>query len=177
MIKSQTAYTLFELLMSLTLAAVVLGLGLPSFARVVAEHRVRTDVDALFHAFHLARKESITRRRVVTLCPSIDGKNCTGGRDWSAGWIMFVNRDRRREQERAADEELLTFHTPNPEVAIVTNRNAFSLRSIDLRATNGTLRVCDRKSRVAARALIVSYTGRPRVRRVQAAETPDFCAD
>ena len=177
MAKSQAAYTLFELLGTLTLVGMVLGLGLPSFSRIVAEHQLRTEVEALFHAFHLARKESITRRRVVTLCPSADGENCSAGKDWSGGWMMFVNRDRRNELERGADEELLTFHRPVSNVSIVTNRNGFSLRSTDLRATNGTLRVCDRSSRAAARALIISYTGRPRVRRSQVNGGPISCAD
>ena len=37
-----------------------------------------------------------------------------------------------------------------------------------LRATNGTFVVCDEAGRVPPRALVVSYTGRPRV----AMETP-----
>lgn len=177
MTRSQAAYSLFELLATLSLVGIILGLGLPSFGRIVAEHRVRTEVEALFHAIYRARKESITRRRVVTLCPSSDGETCAGGKDWSAGWLMFVNRDRQLEHERSEDELLLLFHEPLPSVSIVANRSAFSLRSVDLRATNGTLRICDRTARAVPRALIVSYTGRPRVKRGSTAEAAVACAD
>ena len=67
----------------------------------------KVEVDAIFHAVHLARKESIVRRRAVTLCPSVDSENCTAGFDWSDGWIMFANLDRDAPAMRDAGEPLL----------------------------------------------------------------------
>jgi Tfp pilus assembly protein FimT len=93
--------------MTLGLFAVVVSLGVPSFGRILAEHRLRVEVDTLFHAIHLARKESIVRRREVTLCPSADGQNCVPGFDWSQGFIMFVNRDRDSPPRRDSDEPLV----------------------------------------------------------------------
>ena len=61
-------HTLFELMMTLLLVAVVFGLGLPAFGGLLADKRLRVETDALFHAAHLARKASITRRRVITIC-------------------------------------------------------------------------------------------------------------
>jgi len=80
--------------MTLGLVGIVLTLGVPSFADLVANHRLRVEVDRLFHAVHLARKESVVRRRVMTLCPSSDGLDCVPGGDWAGGWMLFVNRDR-----------------------------------------------------------------------------------
>ena len=87
-------FSLFELIMTLALVALILTLGLPSFGSLVADQRLRVEADALFHAVHLARKASIVRRRVVSLCPSDDGESCTPGYDWSGGWIVFANVDR-----------------------------------------------------------------------------------
>ena len=87
-------YSLYELVMTLALVAIVLTIGLPSFSGMVARSHQGVEIDALFHAIHLARKESIVRRRVVSLCPSFDGQSCTPGHDWSGGWLMFVNNDR-----------------------------------------------------------------------------------
>lgn len=158
-------YSLYELLMTMALVAVVLTLGLPSFGGIVASHRLRTEVNALFHAVHLARKDSVTRRRAVTLCPSIDGLQCLEGYDWSAGWIRFVNIDRDEPPSVDAAEPVLQYHRVTPEARISANRQGFTLRSTELRATNGTLVVCDRGDRAEPRALVVSYTGRPRVAR------------
>ncbi len=156
-------YSLFELIMSLALVSIVLTLGIPSFGKIVANHRLRTDVDALFHAIHLARKESVTRRRVMTICPSTDGVWCDPLADWSRGWMTFVNIDRDWPADRDADEPVLRWTRPHRENRIEANRRSFSLRSTELRATNGTLVFCDRAGRAEPRALVISYTGRPRV--------------
>jgi type IV fimbrial biogenesis protein FimT len=156
-------HTLFELLMTLSLVAILLGIGIPSFSSMTARHRIGVEVDALFHAIHVARKESIMRRQVVSLCPSRDSSTCEPGKDWSNGWIMFNNRDQDSPPHRDPDEPLLQAHFVDDSVMIVTNRDTFTLRATQKRATNGTFIVCDMASRAAPKALVVSYTGRPRV--------------
>lgn len=162
---SSRGFSLLELLMTVTLAALVLTLGLPSFGNLVADKRLRAETDALFHAVHLARKASIVRRRVVSLCPSSDGRSCDGGTDWSRGWILFADADRDEPPQVDEGEDILMVHAVDERVRIDANRRAFTLRSTELRATNGTLVVCDRAGRAEPRALVVSYTGRPRVAR------------
>jgi type IV fimbrial biogenesis protein FimT len=171
------AYTLYELLITLGLASLVLTIGLPSFSNIVADHRLRMEVNALFHNVHLARKESIARRRAVTLCPSADGQSCGPSEAWSDGWIRFVNIDRDEPPVRDVGEPLLHHHRVSPGSVIVANRAAFTLRSTRLRATNGTLVVCDRKNRAEPRALVISFTGRPRVTRSDRRGNPYGCDD
>ena len=74
--RTKLGFTLFELLMTVTLAAIVLTLGLPSFSNSIARNRQHVEINALFHAIHLARKESIRRREVMSLCASSDGQTC-----------------------------------------------------------------------------------------------------
>jgi type IV fimbrial biogenesis protein FimT len=156
-------FTLYELLMTFVLVAILVGIGIPSFAKMNANGRIRTEVNALFHAIHLARKESVMRRSVVSICPSVDGINCQPGFDWSQGWIMFNNRDRDEPPRIDNDEPVLQIHRSGPNVRISANRRGFTLRATEKRATNGTIVVCDVKHRVTPRALVISYTGRPRV--------------
>jgi len=170
-------YTLYELLMTLALVAVILGLGLPSFSGIAARHRLHVEVNALFHAIHLARKESIMRKRVVSLCPSLDGLNCEPGRDWSTGWLMFENTDKDEPPRRDEGEALLQAHIVAENIRIMANRRGFTLRATQKRATNGTFVVCDRADRVAPKALVVSYTGRPRVTDKTRRGEPYNCAD
>ncbi len=170
-------YSLYELIITIGLVALVMSLGVPSFGRMLADHRLKVEVDALFHAVHLARKESIMRRRAVTLCPSRDGQNCEPGFDWSDGWIMFVNLDRDAPAARDSDEPLLQRFSGTLHNQVVANRHSFSFRTTTLRATNGTFIFCDKARRAAARALVVSYTGRPRVSRIDRSGNPYTCAD
>jgi type IV fimbrial biogenesis protein FimT len=170
-------YSLYELIMTLGLAGLILTIGLPSFGNIVANQRLRTEVDALFHAIHLARKESIVRRRVVSICPTRDGQACVDTTDWSAGWMTFVNIDRDWPANRDTNEPVLHRYEVNPTSQIMANRRSFSLRSTELRATNGTLIFCDRAGRAKPRALVVSYTGRPRVAYKDSRGRPYKCAD
>ena len=130
-------FSLLELLMTVTLAALVLTLGLPSFGNLVADKRLRAETDALFHAVHLARKASIVRRRVVSLCPSSDRRSCDHGTDWSNGWILFADADRDEPPQVDEGEDVLMVHAVDERVRIDANRRAFTLRSTELRATNG----------------------------------------
>ena len=163
MLERHSGFSLYELLMTLILVAILVGLGLPSFAEMTAKTRLRTEVNALFHAIHVARKESIMRRSVVSICPSFDGLSCRPGKDWSHGWIMFNNRDRDEPPQLDPGEPTLQVHTVGKNVKITANRRGFTLRATQKRATNGTIVVCDTAGRVTPRALVVSYTGRPRV--------------
>jgi type IV fimbrial biogenesis protein FimT len=170
-------YSLFELVMTLGLVGLILTLGLPSFGNIAANNRLSTEVNAIFHAIHLARKESIVRRRVVSICPTLDGQACEPGTDWSAGWMTFVNIDRDWPAVRDTNEPVLRWIQVDPTTRILANRRSFSLRSTDLRATNGTLIFCDRSGRATPRALVVSYTGRPRVAYKDRRGRPYKCAD
>ena len=170
-------FTLYELLMTLALVAVIVGLGLPSFSGIAARNQLHVEINALFHAIHLARKESIMRKRVVSLCPSLDGLSCEPGRDWSTGWLMFENADRDEPPRRDEGEPLLQAHKVGKNVYIMANRRGFTLRATQKRATNGTFVVCDRAGRVVPVALVVSYTGRPRVTQETRRGEPYSCAD
>jgi type IV fimbrial biogenesis protein FimT len=163
--------------MTLTLIALIVGLGLPSFSGVVARAGMHVEINALFHAIHVARKESIMRKRIVSLCPSLDGLSCEPGLDWSSGWLMFENTDQDEPPRRDSDEPLLQAHVVGENVRIMTNRRGFTLRATQKRATNGTFIVCDRSDRAVPVALVVSYTGRPRVTQETRRGEPYSCAD
>ena len=171
------AFTLYELLMTLALVALIVGLGLPSFSGLAARNRQHVEINALFHALHLARKESIVRRRVVSICPSLDGLSCEPSRDWSTGWLMFENTDKDEPPRRDPGEPLLQTHSVAENIQIKANRRGFTLRATQKRATNGTFVVCDRGDRAMPKALVVSYTGRPRVTTETTRGEPYSCAD
>lgn len=163
MIIRNQGFTLFELILTLTLSAILVSIAVPSLSAILARQRQHVEINALFHAIHLARKESIMRRKVVSICPSLDGENCNAGRDWSKGWIVFENSDRDSPPSVDSGEAVLRRHAVADGVQIQANRSGFTLRATFLRATNGTLIFCDPMHRITPKALVVSYTGRPRV--------------
>jgi type IV fimbrial biogenesis protein FimT len=175
--RTNLGFTLFELLMTVALAAIILTIGLPSFSNTLARNRQNIEINALFHAIHLAREESIRRREVMTVCASSDQRTCSGGLDWSAGWILFNNTDRDSPPQVDPGEAVVMAHRVDASVRVSANRRAFTFRATYRRATNGTLVFCERNDRIPARALVVSYTGRPRVAATTPNGTPHSCAD
>ena len=113
MARGNRGFTLYELLMTMLLVAILVSIGLPSFSDTLARSRQATEINALFHAIHLARKESIRRRQVVTLCPSVDGLSCGDQDDWSRGWILFNNADQDSPPQVDADEFVVLRHRVN----------------------------------------------------------------
>lgn len=175
--RRKRGFTLYELLMTLALVALLLSIGLPSFSATLARSRQAVEINALFHAVHLARKESIMRRKVVSLCPSEDNATCSPGTDWSSGWIMFENADRDSPPQVDPGEIVLRARQVAENVRIQANRRGFTLRATVLRATNGTFVICDARDSIPPKGLIVSYTGRPRVALERPDGTPYSCAD
>jgi type IV fimbrial biogenesis protein FimT len=167
------AFTLFELLVTLALLAILATIALPSFSTLAAKSRQTTEINALFHAFHQARKESIMRRRAVSLCPSPDGKTCAQSTDWSAGWLLFYDP----AGTGPTGDGIVTRHAVSGSVRIVANRRLFTARGTRKRATNGTFVFCDRRGRTSPKALVVSYTGRPRVAERRVDGSAWSCAD
>ncbi|MEO0998268.1 MAG: GspH/FimT family protein [Pseudomonadota bacterium] len=163
-----TGLSLFELLIIVAVATAVGVAGLPALGRAVASARIGAEINELHHALHLARRESILRNRYVVLCPTADRLRC--GDDWAAGWMLFFDTDRYRPPQSYYGEPLLRVGGTGNRVARMANRQAFVARTRRWRSTNGTFVICDPAGRAAPKALVVSYTGRPRTRAAVPAE-------
>jgi type IV fimbrial biogenesis protein FimT len=169
--------TLWELMYTLAVAATVIGLGVPSLRQFTLDARRTADVNAFVVAIQLARSEAAKRGRSVVVCKTADRIRCGGGDiEYGAGWMVFVNEDELEPPTRSAAEPLLFTHQPRLDGSIVSNRPLYEFRAYRRRSTNGTVTFCDARGSEAARAVIVSYTGRPRVASVGPGSRPLVCA-
>jgi type IV fimbrial biogenesis protein FimT len=156
--------TLWEALLSLAVAGVMIGWAAPAFEQVVLDSRRTADVNALVLAIQVARSEAVKRGRPTVLCKTADRLACAGDDvAFTSGWMVFVNDDDQRPPHRSPAETLIYAHQPQMEGRIVANRSLFEFRPFGWRSTNGTVSFCDARGAAHARAVIVSYTGRPRV--------------
>jgi type IV fimbrial biogenesis protein FimT len=85
-------FTLVELLVTVTVVAVLLAMAWPSYQQFVADSRVTGQANEFLTALNLARSEAVKRNTTVTMCRSSDGASC-GGTSWQQGWIVFVDGD------------------------------------------------------------------------------------
>ena len=174
--RRQRGVTLWELLCTLSIAAVALTAGIPAFRTFVLDARLTADVNAWVLAVQLARSEAAKRGRPVVVCKTDDSRRCGGaGLPIDAGWMVFVNLDDQYPPRRSASEPLLYMHDAEIAGSVISNRPYYEFRP-GRRSTNGTTVFCDPRGAIAAKAVIVSYTGRPRVATRDADRRPLRCA-
>jgi type IV fimbrial biogenesis protein FimT len=170
-------FTLWELLLTLAVGATLLGLAVPAFEEFLLDSRRTAGVNAFVLAVQLARNEAAKRGRPVILCKTANRQQCGGDEiRFDAGFMVFVNEDGAHPPHRSPLEPLLYAHTPELDGPITSNRDVFEFRPGLRRSVNGTVTFCDRRGALEARAVIVSYTGRPRVDSVAPDGGPLSCA-
>jgi type IV fimbrial biogenesis protein FimT len=162
--RSSTGLTLVELLTSIALVAVLGTLAVPGMNQLVSDTRRTAAVNDLFHAMFLARSEAMKRGQMVTVCKSADRQTCAGkGTQWTAGAIVFVNKDGDEPAVRDPAEPLLSVYEGWPSGSITSTRASYSFRPNTQGVVNGTLVFCDRRGSDHARAIVINHAGRPRV--------------
>jgi type IV fimbrial biogenesis protein FimT len=95
----ESGYGLIDLLFTLLLSAILLGLAFPTYRHLSIEVRLLSLTERIRSAINYARSEAIRRQDVVTLCKSKDGKTCTG--TWHDGWIVFLGKVKENPVENS----------------------------------------------------------------------------
>ena len=88
--------TLIELMVTLAAVAIVAGLGVPSFLRLLARHAVAAQAEELQDAVRMGRSEAMKRSGPVVLCrtDAADPGHCAGnGGSWQT-WLLFTDLGR-----------------------------------------------------------------------------------
>ncbi len=80
-----------ELVITLAVGAILLTVAIPGMRDVIINNRIATQTNELVTAFNLARMEAIRRGTQVSVCASANKSSCSGNKDWSTGWIVFVD--------------------------------------------------------------------------------------
>lgn len=165
--------TLMELLVTLSIAAILLTVAIPAFDSMLQRNRFATLANDLLTNLHLSRSEATKRNSRVALCKSSDGVSCSGSGHWGQGWIVFhdVNNNAQidegeeilRAHESIASNLVLKGNTPVESYVSYAAMGGARLLSGAFQA--GTLTLCRESTEGGeAREIVISATGRPRVR-------------
>lgn len=91
--KYQRGFTLVEMLVVLTISAILLSIAVPSFINIIANNRVVSAANEMIVVLNLAKSEAVKTGQNTVLCKSYDGETCDGNSEWKNGWILFVDED------------------------------------------------------------------------------------
>jgi len=168
-------FSLLELMLAIAVTGVLVSLAVPSFSTLVYDSRRTAAVNTFVTAIQFARSESIKRADEVVLCKTGGGSRCTTAGEWGPGWIVFVNLDHDSPPKIDAGELVIQQHGVLPAARVTANRDSFTFRPFSKASTNGTVTFCDVRGRKAARAIIVSPSGRPRISTTTSSGGPLVC--
>lgn len=123
-----------ELAVTLSIAAILFAIGVPSYRYVTNSNRVSSEVNSLLMDMQYARSEAIKEGRSVTVCPVKAGQ-CNATSSWESGWIVFMDPNANATVDNANEIVLRTqqafggtdtFTSDNAVQAITFNRDGFA---------------------------------------------------
>jgi type IV fimbrial biogenesis protein FimT len=134
--KRMSGVTLIELMITVSLVAILLTIGVPSYKYVTNANRLAAEVNGLLGDMQFARAEAIKEGRTVVICSSTDGATCATANptSWKNGWIVFSDANsngsadtgetvwRRQNAFNSTD----TFDADNNVNAVTFNREGFA---------------------------------------------------
>jgi type IV fimbrial biogenesis protein FimT len=167
----QRGFTLIELMVTVTVAGVVLAIGIPSFTKLIANNRIATQTNEFVSALNLARSEAVRRAQGVSV------RSSDGGVEFAGGWKVYkdpnlagaapASDDIIRESSGLAGKTTLKLVTKSGTAPnfVYTNATAGAAIVFNSRGGNNAadvyLRVCTSgDSSIKGRVLQVSAMGK-----------------
>ena len=175
--------TVIELLVTLSIAVILMTVAVPGFNAILADTRQVAAVNELVGALSMARSEAIKRGVRVTICKTTDpytaSPACVPTAGWNESWLLFVDNDHEPGNSRGVidgGDQLLRIFSPSDVLSITTGvgySGGISYRangmSQGLRSTggvglaNGRFTLC---AGAVGRDIVINSTGRVMIEQV-----------
>lgn len=127
---SQRGFTLIEMMVTLTVLAIMLGLGVPSFRNFIAGQKVKSASHDLMTALVLARSEAIKRNAEVTIAPIT-------ANTWVSGWTVKAASSATTVHEQQALSGV-TITSPSSNVVYKANGRPASASKFEVAGASAT---------------------------------------
>jgi len=110
--RSESGFTLLELVVTLGIVAVLVGLAVPSLQSWISDSEISSSTNAFVSSVQTARSTAVAQNTNVGMCPTDKPQDisvrCSTGVSWTEGWIVFV--DTNGDGIRTNNEEELLLH-------------------------------------------------------------------
>ena len=84
-----SGFTLIELIITLTIAGILMAVAVPGLKNFVSSNRLTAQINDLIADINLARSEAIKRNTDAGVCVSSAGTSCTASGNWANGWRAY----------------------------------------------------------------------------------------
>ncbi|HKY89907.1 MAG TPA: GspH/FimT family pseudopilin [Nevskiaceae bacterium] len=193
--RTQSGFTLLELMVTIVIGGILLAVGLPSmnrFALKSAESKAATE---LLSALVQARSEAVARNATVTICrrdfytAETTPRCAADGGSWSQGWIVYQDADATFDaSEPDASADIVAVFDPVGETSPTGDGDTFAIvaaltfpsrmqflpsgRAGEL----ARFTVCESTGSLPARQLDVEMSGRATTSELSKSATQAACA-
>lgn len=179
--RNQTGFTLLELLITLSILAILVGVGTPSFVSLSQDSTLVSQTNNVLGTIRFARREAVKRNADVVICQSSDGQTCTNGTDWSQGWIVFSDLNKNGQYDEPANLEAIDFRADDQIIQVQDGMEVdykitssvygaaqpLSFNSSGYLDNSGDIALCDERGDDFCRIIIVELSGRTRTKTVE----------
>ncbi len=155
-------FTLIELVITVSIAAILFTIGMPSYQKMVMDKRMATTRETLITDLEIAKSEAMTRNQSVILCrhsgETATPTACDNTAEWENGWVVFV--DTNGDSNVDANELLRVTAGLGAGLNIDYSKTSITFSSRGFTGTtNGTFRICDGRGYQHGHKLILSTSG------------------
>ena len=162
----QSGFNFLELMVSIAIVTILIGLAIPSFASLIFKNQVSVQTNALFQSLYLARSYAITTQKKVHVCHMDDpiSMTCSLDRDfnsnWSNGWLVFVDENNNNDFDE--DDIFVNVKQTDQRVNVVFNQRGRLRFFPDGSSRSAGFYICDSEKQ-NYRHIFLLYSGRARV--------------
>ncbi|MCL1141475.1 GspH/FimT family pseudopilin [Shewanella gaetbuli] len=89
MLKNRKGFTLVEIMVTITVASILLVIGVPSLVSIYEGVRANSNVDKIHNIVTFSRSQAISYGSTVNICPYGTATSC--GTDWGKGIRVYLN--------------------------------------------------------------------------------------
>lgn len=124
-LRKQTAgFTLIELIVTLTVAVILLIVAVPGINQFIQRNRLAAGTNDFIATISLARSEALKRALGVGLCPSNSaGTGCDLGTSWASGWVVFEDADKNNNWTAGTDQVVRAYQSLPAGTAVTASTN------------------------------------------------------
>jgi len=178
--RNQVGFTLLELLITLSILAILLGVGAPSLVSFSQDNTLVSQTNNVLGTIRYARREAVKRNTDVVVCQSSDGQVCSNGSDWSKGWIVFSDQNRNGVYDAPANADAIDMRRDDQIIKIQDGMEVdykitssvygkdqpLSFNSSGYLENSGDISLCDERGEDFCRIILVELSGRTRTKSV-----------
>jgi type IV fimbrial biogenesis protein FimT len=159
-----SGFTLIELIVTVSIAAILMSMAIPSFIDTIRSNRLTTYANEFVTALNMARSEAVKRGIKVTIT-----RKGTTSQEWKNGWDIFIDANNNNSYD--STEILIKTHEALPngytlKTGASTYKDYAAYLSSGLSSTTfgDTFTLCNGSGTSAPRRTItINALGRPTV--------------